>query len=804
MQVGQEQSDHQRDRRGDPHGGIKTGHANARGPFGIAGRLPFQKSFARDHLAQQGPADGIQADESVVRQKGQRDKDLAELTSSGPGHSTKMHRPRQVSRFLKRIGQRRQQSRKCDNRDDQQRSKAAKFRQKQPVAQHQEHQGSRDETAPQVVENLPLGQHGKRVGDASGVSARNPRQEPLRYLPVAANPTVAPVNVHLVAGRMFLVELHVADEGRTGMTRFQQIVAENCIFRKATLHGTLEGIHVVDSFSDEGAFLENILVHVGDLPGVWINASVAGEKPDEPGSSGARQTDPDAWLQNAVTFFDNPVRCIEHRPVQRMGHRPDELPGGVTRQLGVGVERDHVFDGGQDGGLSDDLGKAITGTAAQQRVELCQLSAFAFVTHPKAFAGVPAARAMKQEKQVLPDGRVFAVQLFDSGPRPLQQQIVSRQGLGGCVAKICQQGEVKMLIPVGKMMNLQCLDEAIHAIQTGEHGGNGHDRAAVRRDAGGKIQSWKRVGLQQQRGEPVHHRHGQLAGTQQEYEGKENEFPTLNFKLLGLPHKPEGGRHGERPDATRIERQWKAVNAPFHDPSPGPPHVHLTPQHKSSLVDQIKADVGCPVSASLLPGAGLGQMDGLSRHVRFRDLAVPGKELDRMTIAIAGRKIHRAINISRVGAQSLLHKTQALHEVLPVHCTQETKAGNAVADRNLVGRLALTLQVDQLLDGQPLFNEPLFEPVTGEMQHRTLSRQALAEFRHERAGDGKIGFRHVRHNDDEVRRVLLRHILQPVHPQVGQIAMLPREYQPGGDALHVFNQPQAQHDRDGPQLAQLQ
>jgi hypothetical protein len=111
-------------------------------------------------------------------------------------------------------------------------------------------------------------------------------------------------------------------------------------------------------FADKRAFLENILIHVGHFPRVRINARVAGKKPDEPRSPGAGQTHAHARLQNAVAFGDNPARGVEHRTVQRMGHRADELPGGFARQLGVGVERDDILDGRQDGRLPHDFGKA--------------------------------------------------------------------------------------------------------------------------------------------------------------------------------------------------------------------------------------------------------------------------------------------------------------------------------------------------------------------------------------------------------------------------------------------------------------
>ena len=118
-----------------------------------------------------------------------------------------------------------------------------------------------------------------------------------------------------------------------------------------------------------------------------------------------------------------------------MGHRSDELPGGIARQLRVGVERDDVFDRWKNRGLPDDLGKTFRATAAEQGVELHELSALALVTHPEAFACVPAARPMKQEKEIVPVGCVFAVQHFDSGPRPLEQRLSSGRISSGASRK---------------------------------------------------------------------------------------------------------------------------------------------------------------------------------------------------------------------------------------------------------------------------------------------------------------------------------------------------------------------------------
>ena len=116
----------------------------------------------------------------------------------------------------------------------------------------------------------------------------------------------------------------------------------------------------------------------------------------------------------------------------------------------------------------------------------------------------------------------------------------------------------------------------------------------------------------------------------------------------------------------------------------------------------METNMGGPVAGAILPGAVGGQLDGALRDFRFRKLTVPGQKLDRMPIAIARGKIHHAINVGRIGQQSRLDQTQAFHELFPVHGAQETKTGNAVADGNLVGRLILTFQLNELFDGQTL------------------------------------------------------------------------------------------------------
>ena len=342
------------------------------------------------------------------------------------------------------------------------------------------------------------------------------RQQPLQELPVAAHPAVAAGDVHVVAGGVLFVEFHVTDERGPGMARLQQVVAEHGVFRKASVHRGLERIHLIDSLADESAFLKEVLIDIGHRPGVGIDARIARKQADKPGPPGTRQAHSHAGLENAVAFDHNPALGIEYRMVQRMGHGAHQSSGGVTRQLGVGIERDDIFDQGEDGGVADDFGKALAATAAQQGIEVRELPPLAFVTHPAVFAGVPAAWAVKQEEPVVVGGLVLAVEHSDSGASPLDQLLIFRQMLRPGVAEIGEQREVQVLVPIGQIMNLQGFDQAIRAGHARQHGGNDHHRAATRRDAVGIVQTREQTGVHQQPTQPVHQRHPELAGCNHE------------------------------------------------------------------------------------------------------------------------------------------------------------------------------------------------------------------------------------------------------------------------------------------------
>ena len=174
----------------------------------------------------------------------------------------------------------------------------------------------------------------------------------------------------------------------------------------------------------------------------------------------------------------------------------------------------------------------------------------------------------------------------------MNQCLVARLRFGRRVAEIRQQREVQMLIPVREVMNLQGLDQAIHARHAREHRGHDDHRAAIRRNAGGKIQARKQAGIHQQGGQPVHQRHGQLARAQQKNQREENHFPALHIQRQRLPHKSERGQQRQQTDSAGVKCQRKAVDAALNRGLPRPADFGQPREFGPAFVDQIKTNVG--------------------------------------------------------------------------------------------------------------------------------------------------------------------------------------------------------------------
>ncbi len=591
-------------------------------------------------------------------------------------------------------------------------------------------------------------------------------------------------------------------------------MAQDPVVRKAPAQCLLEGVDIVDALADERALAEHVLVGIRDGACVGIDARLAAEQLRIARAIRPRQAGGHARLQDAVTGH-HPAFCrVVAGTVQRMLHGADQLPRRIARQLRVRVQGDHIPHVTQGRRVTDHERKAVLGAApagaAQQGVQVRQLAALALVTHPAAFPRIPPSRTVEQEEPVaarlIAVGRVFLVQRRNPLLGQLQQCCVLRKCFLVRVHKIGQQAEVQVLVAIGQKPHFQRFDQLLDAGRAGEQGRHHHQRARLRRDALGEVHAGQWLRRHQQAGEPVHQRPGQLTGRQHRQHADRRPCPAGHFDHRYSHQQHSRDERREQDDPAQINRQRRPAERPARRRQRRAAHLHPELQLRPALVDQVVTDVrGAGIGAGCrLHGRRARQLDRPARHLALVHGALFCHRLGGVAIAVAGGKIHPAVNIGRIVAQRLIDDAQVLDEIAPLQRTQHPQAADAVADGDLHSRLLLVLRLHQLGDGQARFRQALFDPAQRQGKGRTPSLQAACELGDEGADHRRIRARHVGHHQDQALGILLGGLRHPVRPDIGQLALGPAGADPHRDAAQVLDHGQPQHDRNRPQLANAQ
>ena len=148
-----------------------------------------------------------------------------------------------------------------------------------------------------------------------------------------------------------------------------------------------------------------------------------------------------------------------------MRHGGHQLPGGITRELGIAIERDYIL-------RVSDLLQTPHGPAKwivvteQQAIEIVQFPALAFQPHPFAFARIPFAVAMEKKERLPVFRPVSAIKIPDPGGAEGDQRIfvgfvVLR--LLQSIRQIGEQREKEIAVPVGEIVNLEIVDQLLNA-----------------------------------------------------------------------------------------------------------------------------------------------------------------------------------------------------------------------------------------------------------------------------------------------------------------------------------------------------
>ena len=355
----------------------------------------MQQVSTRDQRAPQRPHDGVEAVERLERQARDGHWYGCETAQGSERCLVQMCFQRHVLRLADKIHQAGDEWRRQRDRQQPQ-GPAQRMRGQQPAEHEQRHDGGRHQAAAQVVQQFRTRQQRQRVALTRTIHRRHAWKQPRKQLPIPTDPAVPALDISGVTAWIFLVQLHIADDAGARIAAFEQVVAENAVFRKAHVHGAFERIHVIDALAHERTFAEQILIDVRDGPRVRVYARLTAENAGIPCAPLRAHAGADLRLQDAVSTHDDILVRVELRLVERMRQRADQLAGRIPRQARVGIQGDDVADiVAQRHWVTGYAQERIASVPAQQRIERSELAAFAFVTHPAPFAWIPQAWTMQ-------------------------------------------------------------------------------------------------------------------------------------------------------------------------------------------------------------------------------------------------------------------------------------------------------------------------------------------------------------------------------------------------------------------------
>ena len=217
----------------------------------------------------------------------------------------------------------------------------------------------------------------------------------------------------------------------------------------------------------------------------------------------------------------------------------------------------------------------------------------------------------------------------------------------------------------------------------------------------------------QQAGQPVHQLPGQLTGGQQREDADRQQLPFGHADGENARQQNARDDCREQSDPAQIERQRVPTRRSAQGLGAGETNLSRAFQFRQTLVDQVVTDVA---SARIFPGTrtnhrcGARQFDRLTSHLALLQSAIFCDRFDCMAVAVAGGKIHPAIDAFRIFPQSLLDNAQGLDKLAPIQRAKHPQAADAVADGDLNGGLLLVLRLHQLRDSQARFGEALLDP----------------------------------------------------------------------------------------------
>src|SRR5277367_2868151 len=123
-------------------------------------------------------------------------------------------------------------------------------------------------------------------------------------------------------------------------------MTEQGIPRETTIENPVQGVNLIDAFSDEDALAVQVLIDVRRGPSVDVKPCLPGGDIRQSRTCRTLNAYPNSWLQNAIACGNHTSLRIDNCLIQDMRQCPDHAACRAARQFRVAVQGDYETNAG--------------------------------------------------------------------------------------------------------------------------------------------------------------------------------------------------------------------------------------------------------------------------------------------------------------------------------------------------------------------------------------------------------------------------------------------------------------------------
>jgi hypothetical protein len=277
--------------------------------------------------------------------------------------------------------------------------------------------------------------------------------------------------------RKIFEEDEVGDEAGASVRSFEQVMAQEGIFRGPSGQTRLEGAHVVDPLSREDPDVEEVLIDVKGGVTIEVESLHSTEDAREKCTSVGIGEDLDSRLKNRVPSEDLTI-LPDLGSIERVSESTHEPGCRPTWEPSIGIECED--EGHPLEPLCLPLDNPEPRIAPEKKlIQLSELPTLPLPPHPSPLRGIPPTGAMQEEKTTFPPISVACIEFANPFRGCGKKGVIRIRALFLRIGEVREKCKGESRIRISLRVGLEGVENVLNVLARTQENWNGHHCAEL-------------------------------------------------------------------------------------------------------------------------------------------------------------------------------------------------------------------------------------------------------------------------------------------------------------------------------------